>query len=194
MLKLNPVRFYNLLNIKHPTATQVLTTAALMATGDVLSQKFVEKREHINVQRTGRFFFVGCVYVGPVLRTWYPRLEQLISHSAKMRALKMASIDQLVFTPVFLPGFLITLSTFQGKNIDGICETVRTDTVPILLTNWMIWPAAQVINFNFVPLQFRVQFASTIALFWNIYLAWKANQDLAPISGDAAAKEPIESQ
>ncbi|XP_022662525.1 protein Mpv17-like isoform X2 [Varroa destructor] len=117
MLKLNPVRFYNLLNIKHPTATQVLTTAALMATGDVLSQKFVEKREHINVQRTGRFFFVGCVYVGPVLRTWYPRLEQLISHSAKMRALKMASIDQLVFTPVFLPGFLITLSTFQGKNI-----------------------------------------------------------------------------
>ncbi|OQR76709.1 protein Mpv17-like [Tropilaelaps mercedesae] len=177
MSRFYPIRLYLYFNTKYPASTQVLTTATLMASSDVLAQKVIEKRQHINPTRTARFFFVGCVYVGPILRTWYPRLDRLVSHSSKLRGFKMVFIDQGLFTPIFVPGFLATLSTFQGQSFDEMCRTVKAKTIPILVSNWMVWPAAQIINFNFVPLQFRVLFASTVALFWNTYLAWKANQD-----------------
>ena len=35
-------------------------------------------------------------------------------------------------------------------------DKLRTHLWPTLLVNWQIWPAAQVINFNYVPLRLRV--------------------------------------
>lgn len=40
------------------------------------------------------------------------------------------------------------------------------------MTNWKIWPAATMINFMYVPMQYRVLFANFIGLFWNIYLSY----------------------
>jgi hypothetical protein len=34
-----------------------------------------------------------------------------------------------------------------------------------------VWTPAQIINFKYVPLNFRVLFASAVALGWNAYLA-----------------------
>jgi len=151
-----------------------------MATGDAISQKVVEKRESLDPKRCARFFAMGCFYVGPILRVWYMRLDRLIPKTASMRAGRMMFVDQFMFTPVFVPGFLGVLAGMQGQSGEEIVDTVKKDYVSILLSNWMLWPAAQLINFDFVPLQLRVVFASGVALVWNIYLAWKSNQGPPP--------------
>lgn len=42
---------------------------------------------------------------------------------------------------------------------------------PALITNWQVWPIAQLINFRFMPLPYRVPFQSTCGVFWTLYLS-----------------------
>lgn len=167
---------YSQVNETHPRKTQILTTAILMATGDVASQILIEKKNKLDLMRTGRFFLVGCIYVGPVLTMWYIRVDKIVPKAASFRGVKMMLVDQLAFAPIFIPGLLATVGSIQGQSIKEIKGTIEKDYFSILLTNWMLWPAAQLINFNLVPIQFRVVFAGGVALVWNTYLAWKANQ------------------
>ena len=63
-------------------------------------------------------------------------------------------------------------------------ETVKRDTPKVVLTNWMVWPAAQFVNFYFVPLSYRILVASGVALFWNIYLSYVANDCVKETKAD----------
>jgi hypothetical protein len=36
----------------------------------------------------------------------------------------------------------------------------------------MVWPAAMLINFRFVPLHFQVLYSNFIGFNWTIYLSW----------------------
>jgi hypothetical protein len=40
--------------------------------------------------------------------------------------------------------------------------------------SWRVWPIAQLINFAFVPLHFRVLFGNIVRFFWTIYLSYQA--------------------
>ena len=44
----------------------------------------------------------------------------------------------------------------KGLNLGEIKNKLKANYVEILLTNWKIWPAAQLLNFYFVPLQHRL--------------------------------------
>ncbi|XP_037272506.2 mitochondrial inner membrane protein Mpv17 [Rhipicephalus microplus] len=161
----------------HPVKTQLITTATVMLSGDLIAQKVLERRTDIDVPRAARFFVMGVAFVGPALRVWYLALERIIgSGGGRAMVIKKVFLDQAVFTPVFLPSFLVTLGALQQRSWDSIKDTLRADYLPILKANYMLWPAAQLINFSLVPLNYRVPFASCVALVWNTYLAWKANR------------------
>ena len=65
------VKSYLRLLERHPTKTMCLTTAVLHAGGDVIAQKIIEKKEHLELMRTGRFFLIGLAWDGPLLSWWY---------------------------------------------------------------------------------------------------------------------------
>ena len=48
---------------------------------------------------------------------------------------------------------------------------VRDNYVATVLVNWKIWTIPQIINFNLVPVEYRVLFGNLVALIWNYYLA-----------------------
>ena len=49
--------------IKHPIKTQCITNACLVATGDIIAQKFIEKQPELLVKRTAKFALFGLVYI-----------------------------------------------------------------------------------------------------------------------------------
>lgn len=44
------------------------------------------------------------------------------------------------------------------------------------MTGWKFWVPASMVNFSMVPLQYRVAYMSTCAIFWNFYLSLASNK------------------
>jgi hypothetical protein len=60
----------NILFDKHPYKTQAFVAGVLQITGDVIAQKFIEKRSKIKKRRLANALLLGC-FKGAVLRKWY---------------------------------------------------------------------------------------------------------------------------
>lgn len=55
----------------------------------------------------------------------------------------------------------------------------------LLLGGYLLWPAAQLVNFYYVPLKFRVNYANLISLIWNSFVGYVANRPVHKQSGHA---------
>lgn len=175
----------------HPYTTLSLTNGALNALGDVvaqLTQDIIQppKRDDVRVpydiNRTARFFAFGLA-LGPLIGRWNLLLEKhlplralptRIGHQGKvsLRALgKRVAADQLIMAPIGLALFLGSMGIMEGRNKLHIQEKYRDLYKPLILANWQVWPVAQLINFRFMPLAYRVPFQSTCGVFWTLYLS-----------------------
>ncbi|XP_027225233.1 protein Mpv17 isoform X1 [Penaeus vannamei] len=170
-------RSYSHLLHKYPMAVQSIQAGVLMGAGDVISQFVIEKKStsQYEWQRTARFIGLGTFFVGPTLKVWYGILDRRIGSGSTVRALKKVAFDQGIFAPCFLGSFLTVLGVTQGNSPQKIKEEIKNNYVDIILTNWTVWPAVQICNFAFIPLQHQVLIVQIFALFWNTYLAWKTN-------------------
>ena len=70
--------------------------------------------------------------------------------------LAKVALDQALFAPTFLCVFVTAVSTLQGLGLDDIRKNLSKNYTDIVLTNWKIWPATQLVNFYFVPFQHRI--------------------------------------
>ncbi|GFN83101.1 protein mpv17 [Plakobranchus ocellatus] len=165
-------RYLRLLE-KFPLATMAGTTGVLMATGDCVSQLAIERKtlQEYDLVRSGRFAVLGFCVMGPAMRGWYWTLDKLYTGS-KMAALKMMATDQILMAPTFVGTFISLMAVLRGENLEGVKGKLKRDWLVVLINGYKIWPAAQFINFYFMPLRHRVLFVNFVALGWNTYLAW----------------------
>lgn len=67
-------------------------------------------------------------------------------------------------TPPFLLGTLAFLNYFQHLDAKSTAVAIRQSYWPALRTNWQVWTVAQYLNFQYVPLDYRVLFGTCLAL------------------------------
>lgn len=161
---------------KHPLITMSCTTGTLMATGDAISQLVVERTHKFDVVRNGRFLVFGVFIGGPMFRGWYYSIDKIFGKT-KYAPMKMMIADQGAFAPVFLPFFLFTMGVMRQDPVHEIIEKIKKDYYDVITTNWKIWPAAQIINFTFVPLQHRILVVNIVSIGWNCYMAWISEKE-----------------
>ncbi|KAI9477380.1 hypothetical protein BX667DRAFT_506523 [Coemansia mojavensis] len=140
--------------------------------------------------KTARFFVYGVCFA-PVSYRWHAflnhrfPLEALAKASAAAKSgqslsgkaaavFKRISVDQIVFAPLASGAFVVGMGVLEGLNMEKLRERVRLQYPQVLLAGYLVWPAAQLINFSLVPLMYRVQFGSLVGLFWNTYLSWSS--------------------
>lgn len=65
-------RYYKRLLSRHPILTQSVQTGLLMASGDVIAQKIIEKKYKLEYLRTAQFFALGTLTVVSIFSslTW----------------------------------------------------------------------------------------------------------------------------
>ncbi|XP_071143876.1 mitochondrial inner membrane protein Mpv17-like isoform X1 [Mytilus edulis] len=167
------LRIYSHAYFRHPMSTCAVSTGTLMATGDCICQLVIERTHNYDFRRTGRFLGFGLFIGGPIFRVWYKTIDKVF-RGTKYAPVKMVIADQGLFAPVFLPFFLGTMGFLRGETVDEFKNQVKKDFIPVMKANYKVWPAVQICNFMFVPLQHRVLAVNVVSIFWNTYLAWFA--------------------
>ncbi|CAN7948106.1 unnamed protein product, partial [Ixodes hexagonus] len=157
----------------HPTKTQIATAGTMMLTSDIIAQKLIERRKVLDVERTAGFFFIGICYVGPFMRTWFFVLDRyLVRGTGTSAAVKKMLLGQLLVSPVYLFFFIGIRAAVQSFSWSVTKETVRAKYVNALASSYVIWPAAMVVNFRYVPLNYRILFSGVVGLVWGTFLSF----------------------
>jgi len=140
--------------------------------------------------RTLRFALYN-VAVAPIVGRWFmfiesrfpmPAATQAATQAAKIwikpadkTTLKRMITDQTLFAPMSLTSFFSVMGLVETGSIEGVRLKFRDAYFPALEANYQLWPAVQLINFKFVPLQYRLPVVSTVGIAWNSYLSWLNN-------------------
>ncbi|KAF7982073.1 hypothetical protein HWV62_30372 [Athelia sp. TMB] len=171
----------------HPYRTLAVTNGSLNALGDIVAQasqsilgdKAIEEPHRYDLARTARFFCFGFA-LGPFIGKWNSFLERRFPLRAvaggagkvSTRALsKRVAMDQLVMAPAGIAVFIGSMGIMEGRSPAQIQQKVGDIYLPALTANWKVWPIAQLINFRYMPLAYRVPFQSTCGVFWTLYLS-----------------------
>ncbi|XP_014279597.1 protein Mpv17 [Halyomorpha halys] len=166
---------YRTLIKAHPYKAQAVQTGLLLGLGDVISQALIEPKDAPHdYSRTLRFVVIGTA-IGPTIQKWYAVLDKVVGKKHNFRTLvKKITLDQLGMAPLMLGAFLTTITLMEGGGYQDIHKRIKDDYFDILINNYKLWPAVQLITFS-LPCHYRVLFVQIVALGWNTYLAWRIN-------------------
>lgn len=115
------------------------------------------------------FLYGGAIF-GPAAATWYGILQRhVVLSTPRKTMLARVAVDQGVFAPVFIGVFLSSMAVLEGGSPKEKLEKNYTNA---LTANYMLWPAAQMVNFSVVPLEHRVLFVNLLSIGWNSYLSF----------------------
>ncbi|KAF9647487.1 hypothetical protein BDM02DRAFT_2661218 [Thelephora ganbajun] len=176
----------------HPHCTLAVTNGTFNALGDVVAQSVqlltnTQRKEYhqsmYDPARTIRFFIFGFG-MGPLIGRWNTFLERRfplrIGRPSKLTNSSRASIvgltkrvssDQLLMAPTGLAIFLASMGLMEGRDAQHIRGKFQDLYGQAIIANWQVWPLAQLINFRFMPLAYRVPFQSICGVFWTLYLS-----------------------
>ncbi|KAI0286782.1 hypothetical protein BGY98DRAFT_941867 [Russula aff. rugulosa BPL654] len=208
-------RVYRRFFESYPHVTLAVAGGALTALGDVVAQlseqivgfhsvtseEDVRSREfRYDIPRTLRFFCFGAG-ISPLIGQWnkylefrFPLRSRKNSATSFTALSKRVLVDQIFVAPIGLSIFLSSMGVMEGRDIKHIRGRFEDIYRPALLANWKIWPAAQFINFRFIPLPYRVPFQQTCGVFWTLYLSLINSAESRKQDEEDALKRTFEQQ
>ena len=172
--------------IKHPLVTKSLTSCCTNAISDLICQKTMpareEKTKKFDSKRLLHVMVTGIVWSGPVTHYWYKLLFGQMTgriNDPLIRLVVNIVLDAIIFSPVTISGYFTVRSFLEGTGFAGAREKLRTRLLKAVLGAWKFWPAANVINFGFVPIVYRVLYNNILSIFWQGYLTYVNSQKIA---------------
>jgi len=179
---------YSKLLIEKPLLTKSLTSCATNAFSDVLCQKLIitakeedDTSTSIDKERLIQAAVTGLIWSGPVTHYWYKILFEKLTLSIKDPIIGLVVqilLDSIIFSPITVSGYFTLRSIMEGSGIEGITDKLSTRLVKTVLGAWKFWPAANIINFGFIPLEFRVLYMNVLSVFWSFYLTYVNGQKI----------------
>ncbi|KAA1468585.1 hypothetical protein DENSPDRAFT_912358 [Dentipellis sp. KUC8613] len=205
MASLTLARAYQQSFEAHPHGTLAVAGGALNALGDAVAQSVQmliskdEKRPSYDYIRTIRFFCFG-VGMSPLIGRWNKFLEHTFplrveggSGKVSFTALsKRVACDQLVMAPIGLAFFLGSMGVMEGRSPEQIRGKFRDLFKGAMIANWNVWPAAQFINFRYMPLAYRVPFQQSCGVFWTLYLSLINSKEDEKQDRDSALRRTLD--
>ncbi|CAN7057966.1 hypothetical protein IGI04_015354 [Brassica rapa subsp. trilocularis] len=159
----------------HPLRTKAITAGVLAGCSDAIAQKIAGVKK-IQFRRLFLLMLYGLCYGGPFAHYFHKLMDALFKGKKDNTTVaKKVLLEQLTSSP--WNNFLFM--SYYGLVVEGrpwklVKQKVGKDFSTIQLTAWKFWPIVGWINYQYVPLQFRVLFGSFIASCWSIFLNLKA--------------------
>jgi hypothetical protein len=80
-------------------------------------------------------------------------------------------LEQAVFAPFAIGGYISVRGAFEGKSPTQIAEKLQLRWADAWLSALQFWPVANAVSFAFVPVMYRALYGSLCAVFWNARLS-----------------------
>ncbi|ELT94432.1 hypothetical protein CAPTEDRAFT_146770 [Capitella teleta] len=160
---------------KHIILVNTAASGILMGMGDVTMQ-IIEKRysneEHaLDLARTGRMALVGLAS-GPLTHGWYSLVDKMIPGVTGSTVLRKILLDQCLASPFFTCYFFTVIGSLEGHKPKECLQTFSSKFWEVYRADWMFWPAAQSVNFRFVPSRYRVIYIQSASYLWDTFMSY----------------------
>lgn len=86
-------------------------------------------------------------------------------------------LDRVAFTPLNMAALFIFTGLLEGLSWQRIVYTMSRRMLSLWLLSNVLWPAAHVINFRYVPSEQRVLFVNIVSLLWNVVTCQVVGQE-----------------
>ncbi|CAJ2509768.1 Uu.00g056680.m01.CDS01 [Anthostomella pinea] len=81
-------------------------------------------------------------------------------------------IDCITLGAIFnTVAFFVLMGIMKRQPLAQIAHNVRTETIPLIVAGYKIWPFASIISFSCVPVERRIVFLNFVGLLWGIYMS-----------------------
>lgn len=162
---------------RRPIFTKAMATMLIGLAGDYGAQRIAQRHEDNFVfdrRRSASIGIWGFCFMGPVLHHWYGALDRLFF--GRFASLYKVSFDQLMFAPLFNSAFIAGIGTLEGEPFSTVGTSVAEKIWPTMKANWILWPAAQLVNFAMVPRAWQIIYVNCVGLVWNVILTYITHQ------------------
>jgi len=161
---------------KNPILIKGLTSFIGFSLGDLLAQKFIDKKEKLDLARLLRLASFGLIIHGPTGHFFYGFLDGKMPGTGPVTVASKVAIDQILWNPIFGCMFFTYMTLAEGKNFDAVVTKIKSDLWNAVRGSWYVWPLAHTINFAFIPNSQRLLYINSIQIFYNMFLSVIANK------------------
>lgn len=163
-------RYLTQLN-KRPLRTKAVTAACIAGLSDIIAQRMLFGG-YRSPRRTFLCASYGLLWNGPSAHYWQKFVETLFMGKRDLvTVLKKVVLDQTTYGPICNVLFMsFATLLLEGRSVSALRAKISRDYVSVQLNGWKLWPIAALINYQFVPLKFRVLFINVVALVWSTFL------------------------
>ncbi|XP_047058419.1 peroxisomal membrane protein PMP22-like [Lolium rigidum] len=159
----------------HPLLTKAVTSGVLAGCSDAIAQKIAGARK-LQLRRLLVITLYGFAYAGPFGHFFHKLMDRIFKgKKGRETAANKVIVEQLTASPLNNLLFMIYYGlVVEGRPSEQVKSKIKKEYANIQLTSWKLRPIVSWINYEYVPLQHRVLFASSVASCWAVFLNLKA--------------------
>ena len=126
--------------------------------------------------RAGRLAVWRAIQAPMVDAAWRTFDAQLIVHGGALAggirgAAARAFLDQLLIAPPSLVCFFGFLGAMEGCTLDECVGRITAGFWPAYMVALPFWGGVHLVTFGFMPPDFRIAWASVVAVAWNAFMS-----------------------
>ena len=193
-------RFSKLADIynRHPLLANSFSGFFIYSAADVVCQySDSQKQFKLDSNRALEAGVFGFVMNGIVILKWYKLLDKSFGTGTTYKIVFMKTVaDQVIFAPFNIISYFLfvsirneaeeannssssTTSTSSNNHYQHIYDNFHKKVESLFVSTYIVdsvmWPIVNIVNFKYIPFNYRPTFAGCAQLLWQTYLTYVAN-------------------
>lgn len=140
----------------------------LMMKGHIFER--YNKRMFSYLKKNFTFYVGGRPIIYDDIQMSFVKKNEMYKYTIK--ATKLLA-DQLVFSVLYPLFFMTVMGYLTGEDWKKISKKIKEKFWTIYMTDLVVWPPLQIINFSLVPLHLQPIFVNVLNIFWNAFLCYQ---------------------
>ncbi|XP_075678686.1 mpv17-like protein 2 [Dermatophagoides pteronyssinus] len=150
--------------------TNTATGMIFFGTGDMIVQKYIDKRSNIDLNRNVNSCIAGT-YMGSISHFWYGFLDRCFPGTNRKMIIKKL-LSEAIVGPPFATTLFFIVGKLGHKSNQQIIDDIRENFKYLLMADWLFYIPLQFFNFYYLPTKYRVLYVSMLSLVYDSILVY----------------------